>query len=64
LKPAAFYYHRPGEVVEMLALLKEAGDSGKILAGGQSLLPLMNFRLSEPTRLIDINFIPGLDYIR
>ena len=37
---------------------------GKILAGGQSLMPLMNFRLAQPAHLIDINFIDGLDYIR
>ena len=47
-----------------MALLKENGDDGKILAGGQSLMPLMNFRLAEPAHLIDINFIDGLDYIR
>jgi CO/xanthine dehydrogenase FAD-binding subunit len=64
LKPAEFQYHRPGNVDQALALLKQAGDGGKILAGGQSLLPLMNFRLAEPTHLIDINFIAGLDYIR
>ena len=64
MKPAEFHYHRPREVAEALALLKQFGDGGKILAGGQSLMPLMNFRLAEPAHLIDINFIPGLDYIR
>ena len=64
MKPAEFQYHRPDNVDQALALLKQAGDGGKILAGGQSLMPLMNFRLAEPAHLIDINFITGLDYIR
>jgi len=64
LKAAAFQYHRPRSVDEALSLLKEFGDDGKILAGGQSLMPLMNFRLAQPAHLIDINFIDGLDYIR
>ena len=64
MKPAEFQYHRPRTVKAALALLKENRDDGKILAGGQSLMPLMNFRLAEPAHLIDINFIPGLDYIR
>jgi len=64
LKPAPFEYHRPREISEALALLKKIGDDGKILAGGQSLMPMMNFRLAQPAHLIDINFIDGLDYIR
>jgi len=64
LKPAEFQYHRPREINEALTLLKEVGEDGKILAGGQSLMPMMNFRLAEPAHLIDINFIDGLDYIR
>ena len=64
MKPAQFEYHRPREIPEALALLREIGDDGKILAGGQSLMPLMNFRLAQPAHLIDINFIDGLDYIR
>jgi CO/xanthine dehydrogenase FAD-binding subunit len=64
LKPAAFQYHRPHTVDETLSLLKECGEDGKILAGGQSLMPLMNFRLAQPAHLIDINFIEGIDYIR
>jgi CO/xanthine dehydrogenase FAD-binding subunit len=64
LKPAAFEYYRPREVSEALSLLREIGDDGKILAGGQSLMPMMNFRLAEPAHLVDINFIAGLDYIR
>ena len=64
MKPAPFEYHRPRELSEALALLREIGDDGKILAGGQSLMPMMNFRLAQPAHLIDINFINGLDYIR
>jgi CO/xanthine dehydrogenase FAD-binding subunit len=64
LKPAEFEYHRPSKIVEALSLLEEFGDDGKILAGGQSLMPLMNFRLAQPAHIIDINFIDGLDYIR
>jgi len=64
LKPAPFEYRRPREVSEVLALLREIGDDGKILAGGQSLMPMMNFRLAQPAHLIDINFVEGLDYIR
>ena len=64
MKPAPFEYHRPRGLAEGLALLQEIGDDGKILAGGQSLMPMMNFRLAQPAHLIDINFISGLDYIR
>ncbi|HEY2919808.1 MAG TPA: xanthine dehydrogenase family protein subunit M [Candidatus Binatia bacterium] len=64
MKPANFEYHRPHSTDEVFSLLTEFGDDGKILAGGQSLMPLMNFRLAQPAHLIDINFIDGLDYIR
>lgn len=64
MKPADFRYHRPRKIEEALSLLKEFGDEGKILAGGQSLMPLMNFRLVQPAHVVDINFIDGLDYIK
>ena len=64
MKPADFEYHRPRKIDDALSLLKEFGQEGKILAGGQSLVPLMNFRLAQPAHLIDINFIDGLDYIK
>jgi CO/xanthine dehydrogenase FAD-binding subunit len=64
MKPADFTYHRPRTIDEALGLLQEFGDEGKILAGGQSLMPLMNFRLAQPAHLIDINFIDGLDHVR
>ncbi len=62
MKPCAFEYFAPGSVQEALALLQQ--HEGKILAGGQSLIPLMNFRLGRPAVLIDINRIPGLAYVR
>jgi CO/xanthine dehydrogenase FAD-binding subunit len=64
MKPAQFEYHDPTTVEETIALLKQYGDEGKVLAGGQSLVPLMNFRLSRPAALIDLNRIPALAYIR
>ena len=64
MKSADFQYHRPRKIEEALALLQEFGDEGKILAGGQSLVPLMNFRLAQPAHIIDINFIEGMDYAR
>ena len=65
MKPAQFEYLAPKTVDEAVSLLnKYADDDGKILAGGQSLVPLMNFRLARPTWLIDINGIEALDYIR
>jgi carbon-monoxide dehydrogenase medium subunit len=63
MKPAPFEYHRPASVEEALALLAEHGYDAKLLAGGQSLVPAMNFRLAQPAVLIDLNRIPGLDYI-
>ena len=64
MKPADFQYHRPRKIEEALSLLQEFGEESKVLAGGQSLMPLMNFRLAQPGHLIDINFIDGLDYVR
>jgi carbon-monoxide dehydrogenase medium subunit len=60
VKPAPFGYHRPATVAEAVALLAELQDDVKILAGGQSLVPLMNFRLSVPAELVDINGIAEL----
>jgi carbon-monoxide dehydrogenase medium subunit len=59
MKPAPFIYHRPRTVEEAVALLGQ--PASKVLAGGQSLVPLMNFRLSRPRHLVDINWLPGLD---
>ncbi len=61
MKPAPFEYRRPDTVEEVLQLLAEYGDEAKLLAGGQSLIPTMNFRLAQPAALIDLNAVKGLD---
>ena len=62
MKPAAFVYHAPRTLDAALALLAEvAPDDGRVLAGGQSLVPAMAFRLARPTHLVDINGVAGLD---
>lgn len=63
MKPAPFKYYAPQSVPEVLGLLTEHGYDAKILAGGQSLVPMMNFRLVQPAVLVDINNIPELSYI-
>jgi CO/xanthine dehydrogenase FAD-binding subunit len=63
VKPAPFEYHRPGTLDEALDTLAELGERAKLLAGGQSLVPLMNFRLATPEHLIDINELADLDYL-
>jgi len=64
MKPPKFDYHAPATVDEALALLGRYGGEAKLLAGGQSLMPLLNFRLSRPAALVDLNRIPALAYIR
>lgn len=64
MKPAAFEYHAPRTLEALLALLAEHGADGKILAGGQSLVPMMNFRLARPGRLFDLNGIAELDFLK
>lgn len=64
MKPSAFEYFTPFTVPEAIELLQRHGDEAKILAGGQSLVPMMNFRVARPKVLIDINKIKELDYIR
>jgi len=63
MKPAPFEYFAPLELQEALDLLERYGDEAKILAGGQSLMPLMNLRLARPGLIIDINRLSGLDTI-
>jgi aerobic carbon-monoxide dehydrogenase medium subunit len=63
MKPPKFDYHAPKSVDDALALLERYGGDAKILAGGQSLMPLLNFRLSRPAALVDLNRIPSLAYI-
>jgi aerobic carbon-monoxide dehydrogenase medium subunit len=64
MKPAPFDYHAPTSTGEAVELLAEFGDRGRVLAGGQSLFQLMNFRVVKPENLIDINPVTELDYIR
>jgi aerobic carbon-monoxide dehydrogenase medium subunit len=61
--PSAFEYHRPSTLDEALALLAEHGEDAKVLAGGQSLIPLMKLRFAAPEHLVDVNRIAGLDGI-
>ncbi len=63
MKPAPFEYFAPVELQEALDLLERYGDEAKILAGGQSLMPLMNLRLARPGLIIDINRLSSLDTI-
>jgi CO/xanthine dehydrogenase FAD-binding subunit len=64
MKPAPFEYHAPTTTEEALALLAQHGYDAKVLAGGQSLIPTMNFRLAQPSVLVDLNRIPELFYIK
>jgi carbon-monoxide dehydrogenase medium subunit len=61
--PSRFEYHRPESLEEALSLLERFGDDGKVLAGGQSLIPLMKLRFASPGHLVDVNRVPGLDTI-
>jgi CO/xanthine dehydrogenase FAD-binding subunit len=64
MKPAAFEYVRPRSLGDALEVLREHGDEAKVLAGGQSLVPMMNFRLARPAVIVDLNGLPELAYIR
>jgi CO/xanthine dehydrogenase FAD-binding subunit len=63
VKPAPFEYVRPGSVEEALSVLAAHGGEAKALAGGQSLVPLMNLRLARPAVIVDLNGVEGLDHI-
>jgi len=64
MKPAVFRYHAPNTIDEAIALLAEyAADDGRVLAGGQSLVPTMAFRLAKPAHLVDINGVEALNRI-
>jgi carbon-monoxide dehydrogenase medium subunit/6-hydroxypseudooxynicotine dehydrogenase subunit alpha len=63
VKPPPFAYARAGSLEEALTLLAEAGPDAKLLAGGQSLVPLLAYRLVRPTHLVDIDAVPGLDRV-
>jgi len=62
--PRSFHYHRAKSYEEAAALLGQLGDEAKLLAGGQSLIPLMKLRFANPAHLVDLNFIPNTSYIR
>src|SRR3989338_2725563 len=64
MKPAPFRYYRARSLQEAMDLLSGAAADGKLLAGGQSLIPLLNLRLARSEALVDLNAIPGLSYIR
>jgi CO/xanthine dehydrogenase FAD-binding subunit len=64
MKPAPFEYYAPTSLDAALQLLAKHGDDGKLLAGGQSLVPAMNFRLAQPAALIDLNPVGELSYLR
>src|ERR1043165_7234356 len=64
MKPAPFEYHVPDSLEEALFLLRDHGSDAKLLAGGQSLVPAMNFRVVQPSVIIDLNRLKELDYVR
>jgi carbon-monoxide dehydrogenase medium subunit len=64
MKPAPFKYYAPATVSEALERLAEHGWDAKVLAGGQSLIPMMNFRLAQPAVLVDLNNVSELSYIQ
>lgn len=61
MKPAPFVHHAPRTVAEAVGALAQVGHDGKVLAGGQSLIPILNMRLASPAHLVDINRVAGLD---
>src|SRR5260221_2249741 len=64
MKAPRFAYARPASIAEALALLQKHGDDARVLAGGQGLVPMLNFRLAAPKVLVDINRIAGLSGIK
>jgi carbon-monoxide dehydrogenase medium subunit len=62
--PRPFHYHRASSLKEAVTMLSQIGDEAKLLAGGQSLIPLMKLRFANPQHLVDLNFIPGICYIK
>ena len=63
MKPAPFIWHGPTTVAEAVAVLAEVGHDGKVLAGGQSLVPVLAMRLAQPAHLVDINRVAALDTV-
>jgi CO/xanthine dehydrogenase FAD-binding subunit len=64
MKPAPFVYAAPSTLAEAITLLAQHGETAKLLAGGQSLVPMMNFRLARPEYIVDLNCVQGLEYLR
>jgi CO/xanthine dehydrogenase FAD-binding subunit len=64
MKPCAFEMHRPRDLTEALELLERHGDDARLIAGGQSLVPMMNLRMATPAILVDLNTVSGLSGIR
>jgi aerobic carbon-monoxide dehydrogenase medium subunit len=64
VKPAPFTYHRATSAREAVDMLASTAEDASVLAGGQSLVPLMNFRVAQPAHLVDINDVDELDYVR
>ena len=64
MKPSPFAYSAPTSLADALAVLAQVSDDGKVLAGGQSLVPILNMRLAAPAHIIDINRIPDLGFVR
>ena len=62
--PRPFHYHRAGSLHEAAAMLAQLGEEAKLLAGGQSLIPLMKLRFANPRHLVDLNFVPKASYIQ
>ena len=62
--PRSFHYHRAKSLKEAAAMLSQLGEEAKLLAGGQSLIPLMKLRFANPAHLVDLNFIPDAAYIK
>src|SRR5579871_2490238 len=62
--PRAFQYHRAGTLKEASEMLLELGEGAKLLAGGQSLIPLMKLRFANPEHLVDLNFVKGSEFVR
>lgn len=63
MKPPPFRYHAPESLAAAVDVLAEVGHDGKVLAGGQSLIPILNMRLASPAHLVDINRVAGLDTV-
>src|SRR5258708_7979483 len=62
--PRPFHYHRASSLREAAIMLSQLGENARFLAGGQSLIPLMKLRFSNPSHLVDLSFVPGTAYIK